>query len=100
MEILFPVVFSSISASSFAVLSYRVEDSKRNFISMHDPSVLLYLFLNSVFFFLFLLKMEEADNPASMNHFILLCATNCPWELDSAFLRRFQKRIYIPLPDK
>ena len=52
------------------------------------------------FFFLFLLKMEEADNPASMNHFILLCATNCPWELDSAFLRRFQKRIYIPLPDK
>ncbi|CAH3108675.1 unnamed protein product, partial [Pocillopora meandrina] len=45
-------------------------------------------------------QMEEADNPASMNHFILLCATNCPWELDSAFLRRFQKRIYIPLPDK
>lgn len=50
----------------------------------------------------------------------LLCATNCPWELDrcechvpratspqrsnldtlySAFVRRFQKRIYIPLPD-
>ena len=28
----------------------------------------------------------------------LLCTTNCPWELDPAFLRRFQKRIFLPLP--
>lgn len=31
---------------------------------------------------------------------IIICATNSPWEIDTAFLRRFQKRIYIPLPDK
>ena len=30
---------------------------------------------------------------------ILMCATNCPWELDPAFLRRFEKRIYAGLPD-
>jgi len=30
----------------------------------------------------------------------LIAATNMPWTLDSAFLRRFQKKIHIPLPDK
>jgi len=27
-------------------------------------------------------------------------ATNTPWELDEAFRRRFEKRIYISLPEK
>lgn len=30
---------------------------------------------------------------------VLICATNCPWELDPAFLRRFEKRIYVGLPE-
>ncbi|XP_062588736.1 uncharacterized protein LOC134250400 isoform X1 [Saccostrea cucullata] len=45
-------------------------------------------------------QMEGADTADSSDQIFLLCATNCPWELDSAFLRRFQKRIFIPLPDK
>ncbi|XP_022341531.2 uncharacterized protein LOC111135601 [Crassostrea virginica] len=45
-------------------------------------------------------QMEGADNAGDSDKIFLLCATNCPWELDSAFLRRFQKRIFIPLPDK
>ena len=31
---------------------------------------------------------------------LFLCATNCPWELDPAFLRRFQRKIFIGLPSK
>jgi SpoVK/Ycf46/Vps4 family AAA+-type ATPase len=30
---------------------------------------------------------------------VTIGATNVPWEIDSAFRRRFQKRIYVPLPD-
>ncbi|RLI28862.1 AAA family ATPase [Candidatus Bathyarchaeota archaeon] len=30
---------------------------------------------------------------------IVIGATNVPWEIDSAFRRRFEKRIYVPLPD-
>ncbi len=31
---------------------------------------------------------------------LILGATNVPWELDPAIRRRFEKRIYLPLPEK
>lgn len=41
-------------------------------------------------------EMSKVENVKNM---FLICATNCPWDLDTAFLRRFHKRIYVPLPN-
>jgi katanin p60 ATPase-containing subunit A1 len=46
--------------------------------------------------------LSEMDGLADKgeDRFVLtISATNTPWDLDDAVLSRFQKRIYIPLPD-
>jgi vacuolar protein-sorting-associated protein 4 len=45
--------------------------------------------------------MVELDGVGkSMDGILLLAATNKPWALESAIRRRFEKRIYVPLPEK
>ena len=46
-----------------------------------------------------LTKLEGIDSSTEANSIFVLAATNFPWHLDEALLRRFQKRIFIPLPD-
>jgi len=46
----------------------------------------------------FLVQMNGVGN--SMDGVLILAATNMPWALDPAIRRRFEKRIYIPLPSE
>jgi len=45
----------------------------------------------------FLVQMQGVGN--DMDGILVLGATNIPWVLDPAIRRRFEKRIYIPLPE-
>lgn len=46
----------------------------------------------------FLTEMDGVNDKGKNLQTYVIAATNKPWKLDWAFLRRFSKRIYIPLP--
>jgi vacuolar protein-sorting-associated protein 4 len=47
----------------------------------------------------FLIQMQGITAEAEDEGILVLGATNIPWVLDAGIRRRFEKRIYIPLPD-
>jgi SpoVK/Ycf46/Vps4 family AAA+-type ATPase len=47
----------------------------------------------------FLKEMDSVSDKANPSHVYVAGATNKPWALDEAFIRRFQKRIFVPLPN-
>ncbi len=48
----------------------------------------------------FLKEMDSILDKASPIHVYVVGATNKPWVLDEPFIRRFQKRIFVPLPNR
>ena len=46
----------------------------------------------------FLNEMDNVLDKKRQTHVYVIGATNKPWALDEPFIRRFQKRIYVPLP--
>jgi SpoVK/Ycf46/Vps4 family AAA+-type ATPase len=47
----------------------------------------------------FLKEMDGIVDKGKNLHVYVIGATNKPWDLDWGFIRRFQKRILVPLPD-
>ena len=47
----------------------------------------------------FLTEMDGINGKSKESQLYIIGATNKPWSLESGFLRRFQKRIYVTLPD-
>ena len=47
----------------------------------------------------FLKEMDGVVDKGKSLHAYVIGATNRPWDLDWPFIRRFQKRIMVPLPD-
>lgn len=47
----------------------------------------------------FLTEMDGINDKSRESFLYVIGATNKPWSLESGFLRRFQKRIYVTLPD-
>jgi vacuolar protein-sorting-associated protein 4 len=46
-----------------------------------------------------LLTTMDGMTSSNEDRVVVIGATNLPWEIDSAFLRRFERRIYVGLPD-
>jgi SpoVK/Ycf46/Vps4 family AAA+-type ATPase len=47
----------------------------------------------------FLTEMDGINGKSKESQLYVIGATNKPWSLETGFLRRFQKRIYVTLPD-
>lgn len=47
----------------------------------------------------FLKEMDSILDKKNATHVYVVGATNKPWVLDEPFIRRFQKRIFVPLPN-
>ncbi|NMG82614.1 MAG: AAA family ATPase [Methanosarcinales archaeon] len=45
-------------------------------------------------------ELDGLQDKDSGRYVLTMAATNTPWDIDSAVLSRFPKRIHIPLPDK
>lgn len=47
----------------------------------------------------FLVQMDGVGKSQGGGRVLILGATNVPWQIDSAIRRRFEKRVYISLPE-
>jgi len=46
-----------------------------------------------------MVQMDGIKNDNERKPVLVLACTNCPWDIDAAVIRRFPRRIFVPLPD-
>lgn len=74
-------------------------EMKVNKTTQEGTFVIVFYFNHRVFCRIKTEFMCQMTSIEDCKNIFLICATNCPWDLDSAILRRFQKRLYVPLPN-
>lgn len=106
-----------IPISSSALTGKYVGDNEKNVKSLfrvandYSPSIIFLDEVDSI-----LCKRSENENEAGRrlktefltqldgfnvnNQVLIICATNRPWELDDAVIRRLQLKVFVTLPDK
>jgi spastin len=47
----------------------------------------------------FMIQLDGIRGSGNESHVLVVACTNCPWDVDDAVMRRFPRRIYVPLPD-
>lgn len=55
-----------------------------------------FIFLNKYYLYILFLEISKSEE----TKVYVLAATNRPWDIDEAVLRRFEAKFYVPLPDE
>ena len=45
-------------------------------------------------------QSSSSATTTAPRHILVIACTNCPWDIDPAVLRRFPRRLLVPLPDR
>src|SRR5918993_542133 len=87
-----------INVDAAAMMSKWLGEAEKNVSKLFKMANKLYDSEN-IPILLFIDEMDGITNKAKNSKLYVIGATNKPWSLEAGFLRRFQKRVYVTLPD-
>src|ERR671913_292603 len=87
-----------INVDAASMMSKWLGEAEKNVSKLFKMANKLYDSEN-IPILLFIDEMDGITNKAKNSKLYVIGATNKPWSLEAGFLRRFQKRVYVTLPD-